>query len=178
MTEMHVYHRKSEAFTDDKIYPLNSLPYPEVKEKARQKYAGREALLETRVSPLDCLWNDVIHCTPVHPQKVMSALSAAGFKTPKMEFFVIPFEMLDPKSTTIFLSSSDPNSDRYAANNYLELTADHLRNRQEFPEATLRYYQESKQQNRNPLMYVGVPHILYKGVIAVSELSIITVEVE
>jgi hypothetical protein len=178
MSGIHVYHRKSEAFIGDKIYPLNSLPYQEVKEKASQKYTGREALLETRVPLLDCLWNDVIHCTPVHPQKVMSALRASGFETPKMEFFVIPFEMLEPQSTTIFLSSSDPNSDRYAAHNYLELTADHLRNMQELPEETLRYYQESKQQNRNPLMYVGVPHILYKGVIAVNELSTTTVEIE
>jgi hypothetical protein len=175
MTETCVYHRKSEAFMGDKIYPLNSLPFQDIKEKASRKYAGRGALLESRVPPLDCLWNDVIHCTPVHPQKVVNALKAAGFETPRMEFFVIPVELLDPKTTTIFLSSTDPNADRYAAENYLELTTDRLSTMQELPEATIRYYRESKQQNRNPLMYVGVPHVLYKGVIAVGELATMVV---
>lgn len=85
--DLFVYHRKSKNFVGDTIFPLNHLPFPEVKTREQKKYQGRESLLETKIPPLDCLWNDVIHCTPVHPSIVYSALREAGFQSSGATFF-------------------------------------------------------------------------------------------
>ena len=47
----------------DVLYPLNTLRglYPDVFERERGKYAGREALLELRIPILDVLCNNALH---------------------------------------------------------------------------------------------------------------------
>ncbi len=169
-----VYHRKSKSFMGDTIYPLNQLPFPDLKTQEQNKYKGREALLEVRIPPLNCLWNDVIHCSPVYPNDTYDALRQAGFTPPTAAYFAIPVSLLLPVQTIIFLSSTQPNN-RYAAENYLQFTLENLELHRQLPEATQEYYTTCKTEGRNPLIYVGVPHILYLGLIQVNDCEVIEV---
>ena len=58
------------------LYPLNKLKdvYSNIYEEARSKYKGREAVMRHKIPYLNCLWNDVLHLTVVHPQKLKDAL--------------------------------------------------------------------------------------------------------
>jgi hypothetical protein len=174
MNDYYIYHRKSGDFVGDTIYPLNHLPFPDIKTRELKKYQGRETLLEVNIPPLSCLWNDVIHCSPVHPNEVYSALHEAGFEPPEGSYFAIPASLLPPTQTTIFLSSVQ-SQNRYAAENYLQFLTENLQLHQHLPEATKVYYATCKSEGRNPLLYVGVPHILYLGNILINDCEVIEV---
>lgn len=174
MDNQFVYHRKSKDFIGDVIYPLNQLPFLEIKVREQNKYKGREALLEVNIPPLNCLWNDVIHCSPVHPTEVWDALRHAGFTPPSVSYFAVPVSLLSPTQTIIFLSSTQPNN-RYAPENYLQFTPENLKSHQCLPKATQEYYTTCKTEGRNPLVYVGIPHILYLGLIQIKDCEVIEV---
>ncbi len=174
MDNHFIYHRKSKDFIGDVIYPLNQLPFSDIKTRDQNKYKEREALLEVRIPPLNCLWNDVIHCSPVHPTDVYVALRQAGFTPPPANYFAIPARLLSPTQTSIFLSSTQPNN-RYAAENYKVFSSENLQLHQHLPQATQDYYTTCKSEGRNPLIYVGVPHILHLGLIKIKDCEIIEV---
>ncbi len=77
-----MYHRKPDDMQGSVLYPLNSLEIlsPQVFAKHRQKYEGREHVLDTVIpEPLNCKWNDALHFTAVPPQTLYANIAAAGF---------------------------------------------------------------------------------------------------
>src|SRR3954469_11560600 len=70
--DMRLYHRRPADLRGTILYPLNQLAgvAPDLYQQQRAKYHGREALMEQRVPQLDCLWNDVLHLSPVHPARL------------------------------------------------------------------------------------------------------------
>ncbi len=81
---MFVYHRVPANLTGDRLYPLNTLQHlhPEIAEAHRAKYQGREWLLETRIPPLDCLFNDALMFSPVHPARLLGEMREGGHNVP------------------------------------------------------------------------------------------------
>lgn len=57
------------------LLPLSALKgaFPEIYERETVKYVGREALTREPPAPLDCLWSDVLFCSPVHPGPLPNA---------------------------------------------------------------------------------------------------------
>src|SRR6266496_5102122 len=95
----------------DVIYPLNQLAAiaPERYELQRSKYLGREAVLAARISPRGLLFNDTVHCAPLHPNRLFAARERLGFDPPRASasrtsgtshfsglFFEIPLERISP----------------------------------------------------------------------------------
>lgn len=76
---MPIYHRIPEQLIGSTLRPLNLLREgaPDLHARYLQKYEGRESALRQRIPGLDCLWNDVIHFSPVHPFKIVEALVEA-----------------------------------------------------------------------------------------------------
>jgi len=93
-----LYHARSPDMRGDVLYPLNLLrsTHPDLYEQERDKYVGREALLELRIPVLGVLWNDAVHLSPVHPRHLAAAWRAAGLSSPvwEREFFRIPIERI------------------------------------------------------------------------------------
>lgn len=81
MTKNYLYHKVPPDFVGPILYPLNRLKQrlPDVYARQVKKYQGREAVLKRRIPHLNCLWNDVLHFSPVHPTQCRAALQAAGF---------------------------------------------------------------------------------------------------
>jgi hypothetical protein len=107
----NVYHFKPRGMKGSSLIPLNCLKevHPEVYSEHVKKYEGREQLLEKRVPLLDCLWNDVLHISPINPQIILDLWKkenlvphSHGVITRSIEVYKIPIEFLDEKLTVCF----------------------------------------------------------------------------
>jgi hypothetical protein len=102
-----VYHFKPERLVGSKLVPLNRLKAlsPEAAGEHLKKYRGRESVTQQTVPPLDCLWGDVLHLSPINPQTIVDLWRKLGFEVPqkKLEVIRIPASSLDESKTVIFL---------------------------------------------------------------------------
>ncbi len=82
-----VYHRVPSEMVGDVIYPLNQLAAiaPECYELQRSKYLGREAVLAARISQDGLLFNDTVHCAPLHPNRLFAARERLGLHPPRAD---------------------------------------------------------------------------------------------
>ncbi|MEZ4114190.1 MAG: hypothetical protein R3B65_01945 [Candidatus Paceibacterota bacterium] len=48
-----------------------------------------------KIPKLNCLWNDVIHMTAVHPSDLKNSLLEAGHELKNFKWFKIPIKSLD-----------------------------------------------------------------------------------
>ncbi len=164
------------------LYPLNTLRqvFPSVYEIQVQKYKGRGLILERLIPSLCCLWNDVLHLTPVHPRQLQKALVEAGFDVKGWQWFQIDPAVagFTPENTTIYLYSPDKrdpgNFDKPLAD-FVPFSRERLAEVEELPAATRRYYRQMKEEGKRPLLFHLVPHILHHGNINVQDVAIINV---
>lgn len=157
------------------LYPLNGLKQHAPAQYAAHaaKYAGRDYMLTRRLPKLDCLWNDVLHCAPIHPSTIRRAITEAGFSVPNsLRWFVIPVDAIT-HSMAIFQSDKHHTSalpdaciTRVAPQSYREVT--------EMSASTLAWYAELKENNQ-PLrgFFNRAPHLLIQGAVDVSTYDII-----
>ena len=127
--------------------------------------------MERRVPLLDCLWDDVLHLSPVHPGRIRDALRSVGLPDLKKgrEFAVI-----DPKvvgmtehNTVIWQNSETIKLEnlRSTPKGFTTFYPEKLDLLRSVPSRTIRYFEEAKREKRRPLLYVGIPHVLFKGTI-------------
>ena len=166
----NLYHRVPDNMIGDTLYPLNELKdvHPDVYERERQKYEGRKAVTAQTIPYLDCRWNDVLHLTAVHPKKLKDALDTN--KT--FQYYQIDPHRLEPDNTIVYLYNelgplTKESFTTYDPNKITQYT--------ELPEETKQYYQERQEQGKRPLLFVYIPHILYKGSINISDVEVINV---
>ena len=157
----YLYHMKPKKIVGEELMPLNKLKemYPEVYNKEVEKYSGRLIVTKRKVFPLNCLWNDVLHFTAVHPSKINLALEIVGFDKLTTEWFRIDAKTLNPRLTTIYLYG-----ERKVKNeDFTEFSTDELIKYNTLPDQTLDYYKEMHEKGERPLLFHFVQHILYKG---------------
>jgi hypothetical protein len=127
------------------------------------------------VVPLvDVLWNDLVHCAPIHPSHVYRALLEAGARVGPAQFFRIPVAALAGRRTVWF----DPRGERSRT---FPLEPDEVRwfdptiyrELDTIPDQTRAYYQASLASGRRPLLFVGIPHVLVQGSIEVADTAIV-----
>ncbi|MCU0660189.1 MAG: hypothetical protein MUD00_01065 [Candidatus Pacebacteria bacterium] len=174
-----LYHYIPKKVEGTILYPLNLLKekYPELSVMYVKKYVGREEIMEQRLLILDCLWNDVLHFTAVHPKDLKQALVEAGQpETFMMSFYQIDPMVLDPKNTIIYLNTQTRKEDSMLEQNFVSYTPKELAQYSFLPERTKAYYVYMYQhEHALPLMYKWVPHILYKGTLDISNAVVVTV---
>ncbi len=93
-----LYHRVPDPMFGEILYPLNRLAEinPALASAHAEKYRGRENLMAVRLAILDCLWNDALHLSPVHPAKIKTALLESGY--PEKELGLRRFFAVDPRT--------------------------------------------------------------------------------
>ncbi|MDJ0636266.1 MAG: hypothetical protein QNJ34_24005 [Xenococcaceae cyanobacterium MO_188.B29] len=180
-----IYHMIPKNFTGNILYPLNQLKkhLPDIYTTQAQKYIGREVLMQCKVPLLNCLWNDVLHCSPLYPSKIRDALLDAGFKWNARPWFAInPVNSgFGAENAVIFLNT--PPEDPTAFGNFdfpvtefipfslgrLEKLAE-----MEVPSATLEYLRFAKNNGERPVLFNYVPHVFYRGAIDVSDVEVVS----
>ena len=183
-TTRYVYHRVPPKLRGTILYPMNRLAevQPDLYEELQQNYATRRDIAALRIPPLDnCLWNDVLFFSPIHPARFQAALADAGhvLPSPWRRHYEIDARLLNPASTVLYRSS-----ETYWAGHFdvekasLQIGRDCvpfdpglLDGLGEVPQATRDYYADvaaeaaaqAAQTGSFPAIFLHTPHVLYKG---------------
>lgn len=174
---MFLYHRKRADMQGDVLYPLNTLKdiHPEISNEIVKKYDGREWLLKIKLPKLDCLWNDFIHMTAVHPSKLREALLEAGGELKDSMWFKIPVESLDPDKMIVYLQEENMmGKEMIDASEFSDFDINKMSDYEVIGEKTKEYFKRKIKSNGIPMLFHMVPHILYKGNIDTKGMEIIS----
>ena len=178
MKTFYLYHWVPENMEGNTLYPLSVLKekYPEIYEQHVAKYKGREEVLKWTIPGLNCMWNDALHLTAVHPKYVKAALEEAGFKG-KYESvcYEIDPRVLDPKNAIVYLYINERAVLGPDPKEFAEFDPDNIEKYASIPEYTKDYYKRSFTNGEKPRVYPWVPHIFYKGSINIEKLPIVKV---
>lgn len=172
----YIYHIVPKGMQGTTLYPLNTLKavYPEAYENHMKKYEGRTELLGRRIERLDCLWNDVLHCSALNPSVVVEKMRKLG-KNFNLSFFEIPAEMLGPENTVVYLYTPREKGTHPPQEDFIAYNPKEVEKYAYLPDATVQYYKETLAAGGKILSFHLVPHILYKGSLDTKDLKIITV---
>lgn len=170
-----LYHRVPPNMQGNVLYPLNQLKdiYQKVYEEAVKKYKGREFVREQRIPPLNCLWNDVLHLTAVHPSDLRKAFKKAEVPLRKLKFFEINPLNLDNDKTKIWLYRNLPRHETHKESEFVDFNPEELEDYSRIQEQTIEYYRQEHRQGRKRLLFHLVLHILYKGEINIENCQIV-----
>jgi hypothetical protein len=159
----------------DTLYPLNVLreKYPDIYVKEVKKYTGREGVLTRKIPILNCLWNDVLHFSPVHPQKVKDALAQAGYTKFDFKFYEVDLAKINPQNILIF-TYAHLDMEGVVEEDFIPFDPAYVDSHTEVPEATLAYFTEAVKNGRKPLFFHGIPHILVKDSVNILGLKVIS----
>lgn len=160
------------------LYPLNQLERIDAPAaiSARTKYASRENLMAVRIPILDCLWNDVLHLSPVHPSKIRKALNETGHlrEAGSLRFYAIAPAALQPGKAVFFRHSKDvsPQYD-FLESDFVPFDPLRYREMSDIPKAQRQEYIKKRGEGQIPLFWSRTPHVFYRGPICVRGLEII-----
>lgn len=176
---MYLYHRVPPNMVGTVLYPLNELRarYPEVYTEHVRKYSpdpvletrDRKLLMERRIEPLDCLWNDVLFLVAVHPQRLAKARAKiVGRPSAWNRSFVIDIATLD--CTKLAVGRFDTGR----KGSFEQFDPAKLEQDSQVPGATLEHYRLAHAENRKHFFpFLHLPHYLYKGSIDTAGVRVI-----
>jgi len=176
----YLYHRVPADLRGHILYPLNQLKsvYPSLYLTKTAGYQGREAVMQARLPILGCLWNDVLHFSPIHPGKIQQALADAGFaRKPRHYYEIDPLEKGFNATNAVIFLHQRVNLEKFRLEeaDFRAFDLAELSSLGEIPEATIAYYEAMFAQGKRPLTYLYVPHILYHGRLDIRGVKVIEV---
>lgn len=166
----------------NQLIPLNQLReyYPELYEQYIVKYTDhpkRSKLLTRKIDLLDCLWNDVVHFTPIHPSKIFKALSNLDIKAKgELEFYEIPVTRLKYNQNAIYFYSKeyDQGPDKEIDTRDIDiLSIDDFKMLEEVPKDSLEYWEKESKKGKPFGMFPYIPHVLSKGNVDIGDCKVI-----
>ena len=174
-----VYHRRPDDMLGTVLYPLHELKAhsPEHYASEIAKYGDdpkRLSLPSQRVPKLDCLWNDVVHCAPIHPHLLYLALVERGFRVnPETACFQIPVLAIAGMPVAVYVGSGlEP--DRPLREDEVEwLNDETYAELRSVPTPTLAWYDRLAIEGRLYGTFVGIPHVLVRGSIDIRDLRVV-----
>lgn len=171
-----LYHYVPDDLVGDTLYPLNRLAtiHPAVAAEHARKYVGRERLMQVRLPILECLWNDVLHLSPLHPSLTKTALTACGFQVKPRRFFVIAPELLDPRRTIYFKHSKDTQGVYdFLASDFTPFVPESYEELGSIPAEQSSYFLRMKDAGETPLLWARTPHVFYLGDLPTKDLPLV-----
>lgn len=157
------------------LYPLNRLKSVsgELYQQLAERYSNRRDLMEQRIPKLNCYWNDVIHCIPIHPHLLYEAMIHAGMRPQEREYLQIDVSLLVNVECAVFAFNTSPPipvPDHEVAlvepDSFEELT--------DIPVETKEWYKYlAVHSGRLHLTYRYVPHFFVKGTIDLSNAGVV-----
>ncbi len=173
----YLYHWVPQNMQGDVLYPLNVLKekFPEIYDAHKRKYIEREEIMNLVIPKLNCLWNDALHFSAIHPKLVKDALIEAGGRSDyKMVCYQIDPHTFNPKDAVVYLYST-PKLDMTKEDDFVEFNPNEMDKYSSLPKETVEYYRECYGNKKKPLAFHRAPHIFYKGSVNIKGLPIIEV---
>lgn len=172
----YLYHMVPENMEDTIIHPLNVLKktHPKLFLKEVMKYKTRPEVMKYFIPTLECLWNDVVHLSPIEPKELKKALVADGREVKEMKFFQVDPDLLDPNKTTICLFLREFENDKMNPKNFTDYDPNKIKEHSDLRDDVKEYYKIMYEKGEKPKLFLGIPHILHKGSLDISNLPVIT----
>jgi hypothetical protein len=112
----------------------------------------------------------------VHPSVVAEKIVEAGGEHRVFSFYELDATMLDPQKTIVYPNTPRENKRATTEKDFTPFVPSDLEKWAVFPKETSEYYQKQIADGKKPLLFLFVPHILYRGTIDVSSLKLQTTE--
>ena len=180
-----VYHLCAEDFRGTRLLPLNDLrgAYPEVYDRERPKWDGRESVLEWEVPHLGVPWGDTVNLAALDPVHLVEARRRLGLpfsqllerrvvRIPVTRIAGQPAVVYDGRSHWL---NSRPGEDVPATPPEEEFTpfdVDVYEELAEVPDLHLDYLAERRDAGRLALGFVFIRHVLVAGPVDISGLPL------
>jgi hypothetical protein len=157
---MKVYHLVPDAMRGHVLYPLSRLKslHPDIYNSENRKYDGREKTREIYIKPLRCYWGDVVFLSPV-PTKLIQERQRMKGERP-LRFYEIETDDLDQKNLAVGLFRFEP----------FKPDEKHTR---PYPKFEGAFEEALRTGNHPPFLFLGLPHVVYKGEIDISHCHIV-----
>jgi hypothetical protein len=180
-----VYHLCAADFRGTHLLPLNDLrdAHPDVYERERPKWDGRESVLEWEVPHLGVPWGDTVNLAALDPVLLVEARRRLGVPVSSLlerRVVRIPIARIANQRAVVYNSrshwlNSRPGEDVPATPPEEEFTAFDAATYQELtdvPYLHLRYLAEQRDAGRPALGFVFIRHVLVVGPVDISGLPL------
>ncbi|MBM7067988.1 hypothetical protein [Actibacterium sp. 188UL27-1] len=183
MASTKLYHLIPVPMEGKTLFPLNQLKAVDLAayQRHRKKYQGREALLDRRIPPLACLWNDVLHLCLVDPHLIRDAKLAAGLPWPQRGRAVAAFDTaggeFTPDNTAIWHPSPTRTKGDFGtpAKEFTPYHAHHLGALGDLPDRTRQHFEDCAKTGQQSFLFMGIPHVLHRGALSLEICQIMRV---
>ena len=160
----YVYHLKPKEMQGKILLPLSVMKkeYPKLYRQQVKLYKGREDLLDKEIPLLKCDWKDVLFLSAINPEIIFAALEMLGLLDEDVsEILKFPITALDKNICLYQEVDGDEKFEKVRQASYEEEIT--------IPTETLEYFIECVKNEEDPLIFSGIPHILYKGTLDISK---------
>lgn len=170
--ETRLYHALSAEMQGSALVPLRELRQvdPAAYTRAMAKYddhPDRKRIPVRPISLLDCQWQDVVQCCPIHPHLLWRAWRDVGVERESKRFVEIP------RSLVAHLEAVTFDRDGGGEEVYTPVDWSTFRNVTEVSEATRAWYAKLAAMSRKGADFIGVPHVMIRGSIDIANLPVI-----
>lgn len=180
-----VYHLCADDFRGTSLLPLNALrtAHPDVYERERAKWAGRESVLQWQVPHLGVAWGDTVNLAALDPVHLIQARKRLGVPFSHLlerRVVRIPVQRIANQPAVIYDSRSHWLNSRPGENvrttppedEFTLFDAETYEELLEAPRLHLEYLTEQLATGRPALGFVFVRHVLVAGPVDISGLPL------
>jgi len=178
-----MYHLCAEDFRGTYLLPLNALrvTYPDVYERERLKWGGRESVLDWPVPHLDSPWGDTVNLSALDPARLVEARRRLGVPFSRLlerRVVRIPAERIVGLPAVVYDSrthwlNSRPGQDVPATppeDEFTPFSQDSYQELTEVPPRHLDYLTEQRDCGQPALGFVFIRHVIVAGQVDISGL--------
>jgi len=175
-----LFHRVPADMHGYTLTPLNQLKHiaPAAYQRQVAKYQGREHVMARIIPYLNCLWNDVLQFSAIHPAALRDALTEAGLQwTPQTWITLDPQQAGFNGDNAVIWHYPPrlPEGQGFYEDDCIRFDSSTLTALNTVSDATRSYYQLCRQRRENPLLFVHVPHVFFRGTLDIRSHTTIVV---
>ena len=184
----YLYHMCAPDFRGTILYSLVGLGaiYPDLYERERLKYAGREAVLRFRVPDLNVTWGETVNLSALNPARLLAERRRLGVPVTNLlnrRILSIPLERVVGKPCIAYTSTEhwansapdDPTAPTEPPRaDFFPFDGFSHREPQQVPAQHTAYLQRQHQRGAYALGFVFIPHILVAAPIDIAGLVPVT----
>jgi len=182
----YLYHLCAHDFQETTLYPLNDLRnrFPDVYEREKKKYLGRESVLEYVVPRLGVVWADTVNLSALDPRLLVAERRKLGVPFSRLlerRLVRIPVERVATLPAVNYVSAShwinsspgDPNAPLTPPESeFSPFDASQHGEPYEVPRLHREYLLRQKERGELALGFVFVPHVLVGAPIDITGLEL------
>ncbi len=160
----YVYHRCPENMVGNIIYPMSELMeiHPDLFMARQKHHEFQPRVLEGSIPRLGCFWNDTLHFTALHPQKIAEALNKFGYNI-KLKYYEIDTDKLSPDKTIVYLNKPKEPGQQTKVTDFIDFSPSEIDKIAFIPDETVNLHNKTIPTSDEFLLNYGAPYILYKG---------------